>query len=770
MSALSVGCHLRVTGQVQGVGFRPFVYNLATGLGLTGQVYNDAAGVGIDLRGAPDALESFIQQLQHSPPPMALIDSLRRRPLSVAVSSDTFSILPSGGGAVRVQVTPDAAVCPACLDEMLDPSDRRYRYPFINCTHCGPRYSIIRRLPYDRPNTSMAAFTLCAPCAAEYRDPLDRRFHAQPTACAACGPKLTLCDHRGQSLPGDPVIETLRRLQQGQIMAIKGVGGFHLVCDARNPAAVATLRQRKRRGEKPFAVMGANLASLGEWVTLNEHRTRSLQGMDAPVVLCPWRSDLPADPLAGVAPGLNWCGVMLPHTPLHYLLFHAAAGQPATRDWLKQPQSLLLVMTSGNRRGEPLVTDNEQALQKLGPMVDALLLHDRTIHTRCDDSVVNGVGVAPALIRRARGLSPQAIPLAQAGPSVLACGAYFKNSICLTRDDRAYVSPYIGDLDNAACCRNLEQTVEHLCDLLQIEPEIVAHDLHEDFYSTRFAREFADAKGLVLQAVQHHQAHIAAVLAEQRLQGPVLGLALDGLGLGSDGALWGGELLRVEGAESARLAHLTPLPLPGGDSAAREPWRMAAGALHQMGRGGEIISRFAGQPGADMLQQMLARNLNCPSSSSAGRLFDAAAGLLGQVPVAGFEAQAAMRLESLALHEAEPIEAPQMLVDAAGNLDPLPLLARLLEIDDPRYGAALFHSQLLQGLEQWVVQHAERTGLKQVVLAGGCFLNQRLADGLAARLQGRGLQVYRARLLPCNDSGISLGQAWVALQADARAR
>ncbi len=781
------GLHLTISGQVQGVGFRPFVYQLAHRLNLAGDVCNDAVGVQIRLWGSLQQLADFERLLQQQAPPMALIDSIQRQLLMEGPVSNQFQIVASGAGEVRVGVTPDAGVCPDCLHELFDSNDRRYRYPFINCTNCGPRYSLIERLPYDRPHTTMAKFELCPSCADEYRDPCDRRFHAQPNACPDCGPQLSLHhidkagDGRsaGEMTGADPVAQTIQLLRQGKIIAIKGVGGFHLVCDGRNREAVVELRRRKKRQYKPFALMAANPQSLQPWVELNSARIERLQAADAPIVLCPAKE---LDGLPGIAPKLAWIGVMLPHSPLHFLLFHQAAGCPDGTPWLQQPSDLLLVMTSANPSGEPLVTDNDEAFKRLGRLADAILLHDRDIHIRCDDSVVHGGSrsVPLALIRRGRGLAPQVIPLStrwRDAPSVLATGALLKNTVCLTKGDRAYVSQHIGDLDNPSCCRALEQTVEHLCKLFDIEPKLVVNDLHPDNFASQFGQRFAQQHDIPTLAVQHHRAHLAAVIAEHEAQlepeqdGPVLGLALDGFGLGDDGSLWGGELLRLEGAEYQRLSQLRPIALPGADKAAREPWRMAAAVLHQLGRNEQIMSRFADQPGAAILAQMLQREVNCPLTSSAGRLFDAVAGILGIQPVADYEAQPAMMLEGLAqrylAQQAWPQRQQLIKISADGMLDPLPLLECLIELadtgQDPEYGAALLHRQLIDALAGWVQHHNRSHQIGRVVLSGGCFLNQLLRDGLVSLLQQQGLCVLQAQRLPCNDGGLSLGQAWLGL-------
>ena len=779
------GRQFHISGQVQGVGFRPFVQRLAESLGLTGEVANDAAGVWIKAWGEDPVLNRFDQLLREQAPPMALIESVEQQPLQQQSPPASFQIVTSTSGEVRVGVTPDATVCSECLSELFNPLDRRYRYPFINCTNCGPRYSLIRKLPYDRPYTTMAVFKLCEYCRSEYQDPKDRRFHAQPNACPDCGPRLSLHQPDGVVFEClDPLAEALSLLRQGKIIAIKGIGGFHLVCDANNVQAVAELRRRKQRDQKPFALMAANPSSLRQWVQLNSARIERLQAVDAPIVLCPAKAP---QSLPGIAPGLAWFGVMLPHTPLHYLLFHQAAGCPVGLEWLEQPQQLLLVMTSANPSGEPLVTDNDEAFQRLSGLADAILLHDRAIHIRCDDSVVHGGGLqcgvqngALPLIRRGRGLAPQVIALPQKwrnAPSILATGALLKNTVCLTQGNRAYVSQHIGDLDNPSCCRALEQTVNHLCELFEIEPQAVVHDLHPDNFASQFAQRFAAERNLPSMAVQHHQAHIAAVLAEQGDSfdpgQPVLGLALDGFGLGADGTLWGGELLRLEGGDYQRLGHLQPLALPGGDKAAREPWRMAASAMHLLGRSDEISGRLGAQPGAAMIAQMLDKGVNSPLTSSCGRLFDAVAGLLDIQPVAAFEAQPAMMLESLAQcylqHNDWPEEELLLFSDPQGRLDTKPLLARLLALHDSGadsgYAAALLHRQLIDGLSLWLSKQARQQRLSTVVLSGGCLLNQLLCKGLQQQLEAHSLQVMLAEKLPCNDGGLSLGQAWLGLQS-----
>lgn len=833
--APSLQRRLRITGIVQGVGFRPYVWHLARDLGLKGWVRNDAAGVEVLVEGDAAAVEAFTARLPAEIPPRARIRSLDWQDGPVQGMQQDFHIQASASGPAATLIGPDTAVCAACLAEMLEPTDRRWRYAFINCTHCGPRYTITRGLPYDRAQTSMAAFPLCPDCATEYRDPADRRFHAEPTACPVCGPALQIVELEGippspplgkggeaaapregalpfpkggqeafspnWTSPREPLSDTLQRLQAGQIVALKGLGGFHLACDARNAAAVERVRQRKNREEKPFALMAANPASLAAWVEMRAAEQALLHSPEAPIVLL--RKKPGADQVfPGIAPGLAWLGVMLPYTPLHWLLFHAAAGQPPGTDWLRQAQDLVLVMTSANPGGEPLVIHNDEALERLAGIADAVLLHDRDIVVRCDDSVVRvGTGIPPEpplpkggenqpalkkglpplqkgeqagfagnvitaqFIRRARGYTPQAIRLPRAGPSVLALGGYFKNTVCITRGDEAFVSQHIGGLDNPASCAMLQEVTRHLLDILQVQPQAVAHDLHPDFFSSRHAQDLARDWDVPAIPVQHHHAHIAAVAAEHGVEGPILGLALDGVGLGTDGQAWGGELLRLDGPDCSRLGHLVPLPLPGGDKAAREPWRMAAAVLFLLNRAAEIPRRFPRQALAPQLQHMLAQGLHTPATTSLGRCFDAAAGLLGIREVMAYEGQAAMLLEGLAEEAGDlPPLADGHVLHADGRLDLLPLLAHLADEKDARRGAARFHATLARALADWAVLAAERQDLDTVALGGGVFLNHILSRQLTAQLTERGLRVLQARQVPPNDGGLSLGQAWVAIR------
>ena len=754
---------LAVRGIVQGVGFRPFVHRLATDLALDGEVRNDASGVTIVLQGPAAALDAFVARLAAEAPRLARIDSVEARALPVAPALRGFAIAGSARGRVATAIGPDSAICDDCLRDLFEPSNRRWRYAFVNCTNCGPRYTITRALPYDRATTSMAPFAQCPACLAEYRSPQDRRFHAEPNACPACGPRLALASIDGTPIAGDAIAATLRLLRAGRIVAVKGLGGYHLACDARNAQAVATLRARKSREAKPLALMAADVASLAAWTVAGDAEAALLASAERPIVLLRKRPG--ADQaFPGIAPGLAWLGAMLPYTPLQYLLFHEAAGRPAGCGWLGEPQALVLVMTSANPGGEPLATGDDEAFARLRGIADAVLAHDRAIVIRCDDSVVRRAGDgAPQFLRRARGFTPRAVRLARPGPSVLALGAWFKNTACATRHDEAFVTEHVGDLDNAATCRALERSVEHLLAILDVRPVAVAHDLHPDFHSTRLAHALAGRWGVPALPVQHHHAHVAAVAAEHRIEQPLLGVALDGVGLGVDGAAWGGELLRVDGASFARLGHLAPLALPGGDRAAREPWRMAAAALFRGGRGDAVARRFADEPGAATIAQMLARSIRSPLTTSAGRWFDAAAGLLGVSRRIAYEGQAAMLLEGLA--EAHGPAAPLRdgwTVDDEGVLDLTGVLMHLADEPDAARGASVFHATLVAALAAWIGRAAEATGLRVVACGGGCFLNAVLATGLRAALAARGIAMLEANAVPPNDGGLSLGQAAIA--------
>ncbi|MDX2011033.1 MAG: carbamoyltransferase HypF [Myxococcaceae bacterium] len=726
---------VRVRGVVQGVGFRPFVHQLATANGLTGWVRNDEQGVVFEVQGT--AAEAMPRWMRERAPPLARIDAVEVEPLSPVEAETRFVIEASEkGGHARVAIGPDAGVCEACIDEVCTPTARRYRYPFTTCTHCGPRHTITHSLPYDRPQTSMARFPLCADCAREYGDPADRRFHAQPLACPACGPRL--------SAPLESIVETVRA---GGVVALKGVGGFQLVCDATNEAAVSRLRTRKQRDGKPFAVMVSSLASARRLVALSEVEEALLTSWQRPIVLARRREALALAP--SVAPGLGWLGVMLPTSPLHLLLFHEAAGRPEGSTWLESPLDVALVVTSANPGGEPLVLTDDEAREKLGGLADLLVTHERDVLVRTDDSVTRVVAGAPTVLRRARGYVPGAVKLPREGPTVLALGGHLKVTACLTRGDEAFVSQHVGDLDDAATFTFLEETIAHLEKTLEVKAELVAHDLHPDFLSTRLAQ----ALGLPTLAVQHHHAHLAGVLAEAGRIAPTVGLALDGFGLGTDRGSWGGELLRLEGAGFTRLGHLAPLRQPGGDKAARAPWRMALSALHRLGSAWTP----PGAPEAELpfVRHALERGLNAPLTSSCGRLFDAACGLLGVLPVATYEGEAPMRLESL-------VTRPVVLANgwriADGELV-LDELLRALPGRSPIDGANVFHGTLAAALVDWATPHVV-DGV--IALSGGCVMNGLLAELLVRGFAARGVTALLNRAVPSNDGGLSLGQAFVA--------
>ncbi|WP_114417845.1 carbamoyltransferase HypF [Marinospirillum perlucidum] len=758
---------LSVQGQVQGVGFRPEVYRLARDLSLVGQVCNNRTGVEILLQGARAQLDAFVEQLPARLTSLAVIRSLQTRWLEAEAFSD-FRILASAAGNDKpaLVIPPDTRPCSQCLAEMSDPDNRRWRYPFINCTACGPRYSLIHQLPYDRPYTSMAAFELCSSCADEYADPGNRRFHAQPNACPDCGPQLWCADAEGQRLEGDPLALAWSALQQGQILAVKGVSGFHLLCAADQTAAVERLRARKQRPDKPLAVMALNTASLEPLVELDQEARQLLQSPAAPLLLLPARSSA-QEHLAWqqLAPGMRDLGVLLPSSPLHWLLFHEALGRPRGEDWMQQASPHYWVATSANLSGQPLVADNDQALQQLAAIADLWLLHDRDIVTAQDDPVIQAAARPFALVRPGRGGAPLHLPLAEVPcqEGILALGGFLKTSSCLIRQGEACLSQYIGDLDQAATCERLEASVEQLCNLLDTRPRLVCSDLHPDFYSSRLAERLAREAQIPWLQVQHHHAHVAAVMAEYGLHQEVLGLVLDGHGLGEDGQARGGEVLSVTTQGFTRLGALAPLSLPGGDAAAREPWRLAAAVLQQLGENDRLEQQFAREPHFQVLLKVLQRPGLCPVTTSGGRLFDAAAGLLGICTHQAYEAQAALLLEAAAATVSLPISPPRLWTLQQGELSFWPLLAELAGWTGSREeGAALFHAVLVDGLSEWLVQMAGKTGLQQLVLTGGCFFNALLRGQLIASLEARGLQVYFPSRVSPGDAGLSLGQAWVA--------
>lgn len=735
---------IRIRGLVQGVGFRPHVYRCATRSGISGSVRNGPEGVVIEAEGS--GIDAFLRDLQQGLPPLARIDSLIEAPMAIAGGMGFNIVETTPGAAAGAAIPADTAICADCLQELFDPGDRRYLHPFIACCDCGPRYTMTQALPYDRANTTMSSFALCPACHGEYTDPGSRRFHAEPVACHDCGPRLS------------QDIETLASsIAAGNIVAIKGLGGYHLACNAHDEDAVQRLRSRKLRDGKPFAVMVLNAASASRYVQLDRGAREILESGERPVLVSPLNGTVSTLGPA-LSPGLATLGVMLPYTAIHYLLFHALLGQPRGDSWLEQGNELVLVMTSANISGNPLIIKRQDAEQHLAGIADLMLHHDRDIAARADDSVVRSAPGTSLIIRRARGFTPHAIKLADTGPDVLALGAHLKSTVTMTRGELAHISPHVGDLDTPDAIAFHAESVHALQAMLQTCPQVLACDWNHDFASTRLAQQLSASMDLPLVRVQHHHAHVAAILAEHGHQGAALGVALDGHGTGSDGESWGGELLLVKGDRFERLGHFAPLALPGGDSAAREPWRMAAGVLQQLGRGDEIATRFRQQPLAPAVSQMLAVGA-APVTTAAGRLFDAAAGLLGVSSHAAFEGEPPMILEGLVRR---PQSFPGAYTLTDGVLDFGSLLERLSDCTDPAQGADWLHGTLIEAIAAWVAEAARRSDVDTVALCGGCFLNAILAREVPGRLREQGLRVLTARAMPPNDGAISLGQAWVA--------
>ncbi len=767
------GLQVHISGIVQGVGFRPFVYNLAVRHNLKGWVRNTSAGVEIEVDGEQDALEAFLEALRREAPPLSRIDELTAsfRP---ANGFAAFDILHSEAIPSAFQpISPDVAICGDCLRELFDPNDRRYRYPFINCTNCGPRFTIITDIPYDRPNTTMASFSLCADCAREYADPSNRRFHAQPVACPVCGPKVWLETPNSVSrLENEDAIREARRLlAAGNILAIKGLGGFHLACDATDAQAVAELRRRKLRVDKPFALMMPDLETVEQHCLVGDAERELLQSAARPIVLLKRKPE--SNIAQEAAPYQNRLGVMLPYTPLHYLLFARPGVQPLTFDLPP------LVMTSGNLSEEPIATGNEEARTKLASLADAFLMHDREIHVRCDDSVVctvehpsapSGVGASQTAnvypIRRSRGYAPFPLKLSFEVPQLLAAGAELKNTFCLTKGKYAFLSHHIGDMENYETLQSFERGVEHFERLFRVRPEAIAHDLHPNYLATRYVLQRAERENLPLFGVQHHHAHVAACMAEHGLMEPVIGAAFDGTGYGEDGAIWGGEFLVAEYASYQRAAHLEYFPLPGGDAAIRKPARTALALLWSLGlEWEEDLAPLKALPPQEVtaLQTQLRHGINTLFTSSIGRLFDAAAALAGGRQKVNYEGQAAVEFEARA-DEAEAgayvFAVNQAQVEVRSAIESL--------IGDVRAGVPLsrisarFHNGLAQGVREMIGIIRRETGLRVVVLSGGVWQNITLLRRTLSLLQADGLSVYVHCNVPANDGGLSLGQAAVA--------
>ena len=743
-----------IQGIVQGVGFRPFIYQQAVARRLTGYVTNTSHGVDLEVEGAGLDLDDFIRILRQDPPPLSRITSLEVQPLPPQGDLE-FTIRQSQAQETRsALISPDVAVCPDCLRELRDPLDRRYRYPFINCTNCGPRYTIIKDIPYDRAKTTMGAFTLCPECFAEYHDPLNRRFHAQPNACWTCGPRVALLDGAGQFLDcEDPIVETARLLREGWVVAIKGLGGFHLAVDAVQEEAVRRLRQRKHREEKPLALMCPDLDRVRSFARIEAGEEEVLLSRERPIILLKKNDPSPIAP--AVAPGNQYYGVMLPYTPLHYLLLDHGF--------------LALVMTSGNLSEEPICIDNEEAFLRLKGIAGYFLVHNRDIHLRSDDSIVQQVSGSLRQLRRSRGFVPVPIFLAEPLAPVLACGAELKNTVCLTKDNRAFISQHVGDLENLETLHFFKQTIDHLKQILQIEPEVIAYDLHPDYLSTRYALE---QEGVESIGVQHHFAHLVGCLAEHGLNEKVIGLMLDGSGYGLDGRIWGGEVLVGDCGSFERCGHFAYLPLPGGGRAIKEPWRMAVSYLYQAY--GEklwdlplpLLERI-GRSQLEILVQMIQKGINSPLTSSCGRLFDGVAALIGLRDTVAFEGQAAMELEMIQSRGSEaPYDFEVLKSQEALQILPQPIIRGVVE--DIGRGASKkqisrrFHRTLVEVLTRVCRILRDAQGLEKVALGGGVFQNRTLLTEMEARLRAEGFQVFSKSLVPSNDGGISLGQAVAA--------
>ena len=761
--SLKNGVEILVRGTVQGVGFRPFVFKLASRFGISGTVTNTSEGVVIQAAGPQ--LFSFIDALQTEAPPLARITELSHQSLEEPLQADSFTIVASQSSTSSLaNIPPDISLCGDCFEELTNPEDRRFGYPFINCTNCGPRFSIIETIPYDRPKTSMKHFPMCDDCSREYLDPLDRRFHAQPNACPVCGPSISLHDSQGQVLDCTDVVEAaMGAINQDKVLAIRGLGGFHLCVNGCSEVAVETLRRRKNRPDKPLAIMVRDLDQAGALCSLSDGEKSVLSSVQHPIVLL---NPLEKSVLAtNLAPEMSDIGLMLPYTPLHHLLF-AQPDCPAA-----------LVMTSGNISGDPICTSNEDAFDRLGGIADFFVLHNRDIVTRVDDSVVKHVAGDIRSFRRARGYAPEPLQIALKLPEIIGCGGGLKSTFSLARGSSIYPSQHIGDLFNTASLAFYSESVDNLKRLYEIEPVAAACDLHPDYLSSHYARDL----GLPLYKIQHHHAHAAAVMAEHNLQGPVLAVVLDGTGYGTDGTIWGGEILKADLQSFTRLGHLEQLALPGGDAATEEPWRMGMSLLHHLF--GDDCGAMDYFPDIDpttrkILLQMLQNRFNTPLTSSCGRLFDGVAALLGLIPVATFEGQAAMQLEALA-RRSLTTQWKDILVDEIDDVDRYLkqeneqrweiISSKFVKkaLEDTTSGmdrsavALQFHSWLISCISRLVEKLSGTTGIRDVVLSGGSMQNGILLEGLLFSLTRRGLTPYTGAAIPINDGGVSVGQALI---------
>jgi len=747
------GRRIEIRGTVQGVGFRPFVYQIAQRVGITGSVLNDSRGVSIEAFGPAEALDRFLDLLQREAPPAAVIRSIDWSALSGPPPA-AFTIESSRRTeGHRVSIPADLATCGDCVREIFDQADRRYRYPFTNCTNCGPRYSIVSGAPYDRAKTSMARFTMCDDCRREYEDPSNRRFHAQPNACPKCGPRLTAMTSKQQEVAtSDPIDFAARSIRAGFIVAVKGLGGFHLACDATSSVAVKRLRTRKRRDTKPFAVMVRDLRAAEEVAELTDQERTLLTSVERPIVLCSQRPGVLASEVSGQTPLV---GLFLPYTPLHHLLLHDA--------------STPVVMTSGNQSDEPMVTANGDAFEQLRDIADVFLIHDRDIVTRVDDSVVRIIDGAPVILRRARGWVPRAIEMgSEFAAPILACGAHLKNTFCIAAGDRAFLGPHIGDLESVETLKAYETAIERMQEFVGVTPAVIAHDMHPDYFSTRYAQS---RNGVQRIAVQHHHAHVVSVMAEHRLDGPVVGIAYDGTGYGIDGTAWGGEVLIANYAGFERFATFRPIALPGGDQAIRQPWRAALAMLDDAFDGRPPLHaiplfREIARPAIDAVRRMVSRQFNAPLARGVGRYFDAFGAFVLGMPEARHEGEIAFRWNMVADDDelgVYPIVVREGV--APWEIDPRPMVRAALDdvlAEKPASTiAARFHNTIaaitVQVANAALVAHGEMP----VVLSGGCFQNRRLTESITNELRRSG-RVYMNRDVPPGDGGIALGQAFVA--------
>ncbi|MGQ9571706.1 MAG: carbamoyltransferase HypF [Dehalococcoidia bacterium] len=759
---MAVRAQVVVRGIVQGVGFRPFVYRLAQEHELSGWVLNSTQGVVIEVEGPRQSIDEFIAALRANPPPQAVIERVEAN-LLPPVGYPSFVIEASREGDEFVLISPDICICADCLSELRNPQDRRWAYPFINCTNCGPRFTIISDIPYDRPKTTMSIFTMCPQCAREYHNPADRRFHAQPNACPLCGPRVELAPNGARPaegpLEGEPIALARRLLAEGAIIAVKGLGGFHLACDATNTNAVATLRERKQRVDKPFAVMSLDVDTVRRYCDVSEGEAQLLQSPARPIVLLRRKPDSPI--AAEVAPANNYLGVMLPYTPLHYLLL----GDGPTH------APLALVMTSGNMSEEPIAIGNQEALERLSPLADYFLVHNRDIHIRCDDSVTRLFRGREAIMRRSRGYAPFPVRLNLELKEILACGAELKNTFCLTKGTYAFLSQHIGDMENYETFASYQDSIHHFQKLFRVNPQAVAYDLHPHYLATRYALELAEAAGLRPVPVQHHHAHVVSCMAENGVDGEVIGVAFDGTGYGSDGRIWGGEFLLADYRRFRRLGHLKYVPLPGGDAAIKRPYRMAVSHLlsafgqEALGLPLELWRRIEATELA-LVRRMMASKVNCPLTSSCGRLFDAVSALLGVRDVVNYEGQAAVELEMLAAEGVDEVYEWSLASGRSIIIDAAPVLRGV--IADLRRGveeaviSAKFHNTIADIVVGVSCAARERTGINRVALSGGVFQNMYLLGRTLDGLESRGFDVLIHHQVPTNDGGIALGQAVIA--------